>query len=200
MIAVVLGAVTPGYVEAAALLDAGFAAASGAAPATPGCGNEVLPPTRVSLYASRAADQNAFKHLGGVAGASARPGPGGAAATANTVVPPVIPSLTQAPRAATPKTTVIATKHSDGLVTQRNGIVVLIVVLFGALALRRRAVKRRRARRAARARQRAAAMRSGGLPVVDGRYRPGMRLGPPVESHVRVRRVEKRTAERSRLG
>ncbi len=204
MIAVVLGAITPGYVEAAALLDAGFAAASGAAPATPACGTEVLPPTRVSLYASRAADQNAFKHLGGTASgatsASARPGPGGAAPTANTVVPAVIGSLTQAPRAATPKTTVIAKKHSDGLLTQRNGIVVLIVVLFGALALRRRAVKRRRARRAARARQRAAAMRSGGLPVVDGRYRPGMRLGPPVESHVRVRRVEKRTPERSRLG
>ena len=30
------------------------------------------------------------------------------------------------------------------------------------------------------------AMRSGGLPVVDGRYRTGTRIGPPVESHVRV--------------
>ena len=30
-------------------------------------------------------------------------------------------------------------------------------------------------------------MRSGGLPVVDGRYRAGTRIGPPVESHVRVR-------------
>jgi D-alanyl-D-alanine carboxypeptidase len=202
MIAVVLGAVTPGYVEAAALLDAGFAAASGAAPASPGCGNELLPPTRVSLYASRAADQDAFKHLGGTVNTPKGAGPGtaAAAATANTVVPPVIPSLTQAPRAAAPTTTVVAKQRSDGLLTERNGVVVLILVLLGALALRRRAVKRRRARRAARARQRAAAMRSGGLPVVDGRYRPGMRLGPPVESHVRVRRVEKRATERSRLG
>jgi D-alanyl-D-alanine carboxypeptidase (penicillin-binding protein 5/6) len=203
MIAVVLGAVTPGYVEAAALLDAGFAAASAGAPATPGCGKEVLPPTRVSAYASRAADQDAFTHLGGPAKpttqASARSG--AATATANTVVPAQIPALDQAPRAAAaPKTTVAANRRSDGFLTQRNGVVVLILVLFGALALRRRAVKRRRTRRAARARQRAAAMRSGGLPVVDGRYRPGMRLGPPVESHVRVRRVEKRTAERSRLG
>ena len=31
-------------------------------------------------------------------------------------------------------------------------------------------------------------MRSGGLTVVDGRYRPGDRVGPPVESHVRLRR------------
>jgi hypothetical protein len=186
------------------LLDAGFAAASGAAPAPPGCGKEVLPPTRVSLYASRAADQNAFKHLGGpgkaATGVSASAGTGAATATANTIVPAVIPPLDQAPRAAAPRTTVVAKQRSDGLLTQRNGVVVLILVLLGALALRRRAVKRRRARRAARARQRAAAMRSGGLPVVDGRYRPGMRLGPPVESHVRVRRVEKRTAERSRLG
>ena len=30
-------------------------------------------------------------------------------------------------------------------------------------------------------------MRSGSLPVVDGRYRTGTRIGPPVESHVRVR-------------
>jgi hypothetical protein len=55
--------------------------------------------------------------------------------------------------------------------------------------LRRRAVKRQRAARLARRRQRNAAMRSGGLPVVDGKYRSGMRLGPPVESHVRVRDI-----------
>jgi hypothetical protein len=33
-------------------------------------------------------------------------------------------------------------------------------------------------------------MRSGGLPVVDGRYRPGTRLGPPIESHVRIHRAD----------
>jgi hypothetical protein len=40
------------------------------------------------------------------------------------------------------------------------------------------------------------AMRSGGLPVVDGRYRTGTRIGPPVESHVRVQRVKNPTGER----
>jgi len=40
-------------------------------------------------------------------------------------------------------------------------------------------------------------MRSGGLPVVDGRYRAGTRIGPPVESHVRVRPV-RRPADRTR--
>jgi hypothetical protein len=34
---------------------------------------------------------------------------------------------------------------------------------------------------------RAAKIRSGGLTVVDGRYRAGDRSGPPMESHVRVR-------------
>ena len=40
-------------------------------------------------------------------------------------------------------------------------------------SFRRRAVKRQRALRLARRRQRISAMRSGGLPVVDGRYRAG---------------------------
>jgi len=197
MIAVVLGAVTPGYAEAAGLLDAGFAAASGAAPVSPTCAHEVLPPTRVSLYASRAADQAAFARLGG--NVNSAPAASAGAATTDTVVPASIPSLTQAPRAATPKTTLVAKQRSSGLLTTRNAVVLVILALFGGLALRRRAVKRRRARRAARARQRAAAMRSGGLPVVDGRYRPGMRLGPPVESHVRIRRLRDRSAEHSRL-
>jgi hypothetical protein len=61
-------------------------------------------------------------------------------------------------------------------------------VLFVAVLLRRRAVKRQRQRRIERQRARAKAMRSGSLPVVDGRYRTGTRLGPPVESQVRVRK------------
>ena len=67
-------------------------------------------------------------------------------------------------------------------------VLVLVPVLFVAVVLRRRAVKRRRARRSARRRARAKAMRSGSLPIVDGRYRTGTRLGPPVESQVRVQR------------
>ena len=49
-------------------------------------------------------------------------------------------------------------------------------------------------------------MRSGSLPVVDGRYRTGMRVGPPLESHVKVERtmidltdLERAEAERGRV-
>ena len=41
----------------------------------------------------------------------------------------------------------------------------------------------------ARQRARAKAMRSGSLPVVDGRYRTGMRIGSPIESEVQVERT-----------
>jgi hypothetical protein len=36
----------------------------------------------------------------------------------------------------------------------------------------------------------AAAMRRGTLPVVDGRYRAGTRVGPPLDSEVRIHRRE----------
>ncbi|HEY1740900.1 MAG TPA: hypothetical protein VGI86_19450 [Acidimicrobiia bacterium] len=68
--------------------------------------------------------------------------------------------------------------------------IVLIVILVLALAvvvLRRRAVRRQRARRDARRRTQAA-LRRGSLPVVDGRYRAGMRTGKPPQSNVRVHR------------
>jgi hypothetical protein len=74
----------------------------------------------------------------------------------------------------------------------------ILLLLVGAILffLRRRAVKRRRALRLARRRQRLSAMRSGGLTVVDGRYRAGTRVGPPVESHVRVRPTRDRAGDR----
>lgn len=68
--------------------------------------------------------------------------------------------------------------------------IVLIVILVLALAvvvLRRRAVRRQRSRRDARRRTQAA-LRRGSLPVVDGRYRAGMRTGKPPQSNVRVHR------------
>ena len=68
-----------------------------------------------------------------------------------------------------------------------------------AFFLRRRAVKRQRARRIARQRARAKAMRSGSLPVVDGRYRTGTRLGQPVES-TRARRAVRHRPHRAGTG
>jgi len=82
-----------------------------------------------------------------------------------------------------------STHHSPGLLRPRNLLIVLFLLAAVLVAVRRRAVKRQRAIRLARRRQRISAMRSGGLPVVDGRYRAGTRIGPPVESHVRVRPV-----------
>ena len=53
--------------------------------------------------------------------------------------------------------------------------------------------------RLARRKQRMAAMRSGGLPVVDGRYRAGLRVGQPLESHVRVRPIDPDPGDRDAL-
>jgi D-alanyl-D-alanine carboxypeptidase len=185
LIAVVLGVPDSGYQEAASLLDAGFATPAN----TKGAGQS-LPPVKVSRCGVRAADQAAFAKLGasvnGVTGL-------GTTGTTGATVPAVVPVFNQAPLAgrttsAHPKVaSTVAKHHSPGLLRPRNLIIVLILVLATVFFVRRRAVKRQRAIRLARRRQRNSAMRSGGLPVVDGRYRAGNRIGPPVESHVRVR-------------
>jgi hypothetical protein len=41
-------------------------------------------------------------------------------------------------------------------------------------------------------------MRRGGLPVVDGRYRTGTRVGKPVEGHVQVTRSRETRASSGR--
>jgi D-alanyl-D-alanine carboxypeptidase (penicillin-binding protein 5/6) len=184
LIVVILGAPDAGYQEAASLLDAGFATA----PYAPGTG-QTLPAVAVSRCAARAADQAAFAKLG----TSNNP----ATPTAVTV-PEVIPVLEAPPLAATAskhlRTTPTSSTHrSPGLLRTRNIAIVLILLLAVVIGFRRRAVKRQRMLRLARHRQRASAMRSGGLPVVDGRYRTGTRIGPPVESHVRVRRAPRAT-------
>ena len=179
LIAVVIGAPTLGYAEAAGLLDVGFATP----PDAKGSG-EPLPDIAVSPYASRLADRDAF-------GALAAPGgdTGSSVLSASS-----IPVEAAAPIAA--RETPSAQDDADsggggggGVLTMRNVVIVGVVLLCVLVMLRRRAVKRQRTRRIARQRARAAQMRSGGLPVVDGRYRPGMRLGPPVESHVTIRRA-----------
>jgi heme exporter protein D len=83
----------------------------------------------------------------------------------------------------------VTTHHGGGLLTISNFLLVVVILLFVAVLLRRRAVKRQRARRRARRRAWTKAMRSGSLPVIDGRYRTGTRVGPPVESQVRVQRT-----------
>ncbi len=179
LIAVVLGAADSGYGEAAALLDAGWAMPTNAT----GTG-EVLPANAVSLYEHRALDQAAFASLGQAA-------PGEVAALAPGVAPDGGGVISSPPRApVTPKPVTTKSSHSSssaGILSIRNFLIVLVLLLGVTIFLRHRAVKRRRAMREARRRQRMAAMRSGGLTVVDGRYRVGTRIGPPVESHVRVR-------------
>jgi len=181
LIAVVLGVPDSGYAEAASLLDAGFAMAPDAA----GTG-EKLPAVAISQCADRAADQAAFARLGTT---------GSPVASSVVTVPGSIPVLDSPPLEAAAKPQTVATTpassthHSPGLLRPRNLLIVLFLIAAVLIAVRRRAVKRQRAVRLARRRQRISAMRSGGLPVVDGRYRAGTRIGPPVESHVRVRPV-----------
>jgi D-alanyl-D-alanine carboxypeptidase len=187
LIAVVLGSPVTPYPAAAALLDAGFAIPADA----PGIG-EPLPDVAVSPFAERAGDLTEFRKLAG----------GGATGAAGSTVAPSVPVFDRLPieppavaktAGASTSETVAAGSGSGGgggIFQLRNLVLVLLVLGIITFLLRRRAVKRQRAQRLARKRQRAAAMRSGGLPVVDGRYRAGMRLGPPVESHVRVRRTE----------
>jgi D-alanyl-D-alanine carboxypeptidase (penicillin-binding protein 5/6) len=176
LIAVVLGAPDAGYTEAANLLDAGFAMPLNVT----GLGLTV-PPVRVSLYANRVADRAGFAALGHALPANTP------AAALGPTVPASIPVGAIAPRSAAPiGTSAEASATKSGLFTLRKMLLALFLVLVGAFLWRRRAVKRQRARRLAQRRQRVAAMRSGGLTVIDGRYRIGTRTGQPVESNIRV--------------
>jgi len=185
-IAVILGSVDSGYTWAASLLDRCWQQPP---VATTGI---VLPPVAVSPYASRLAARAGFTNLAvgttrATRPASARPAkPGlagsGLATAANVAVGIRVPvTSTIALRKGTHHT-------GGGLVTPTRFALVLLAVFVGGVWLRRRAVKRQRARRKARQRARAKAMRSGSLPVVDGRYRTGTRVGPPEESRVQVKR------------
>jgi serine-type D-Ala-D-Ala carboxypeptidase (penicillin-binding protein 5/6) len=178
LIAVVIGAPTLGYENAAALLDIGFAT-----PADAKGTGEHLPDNAVSPYASRVADQHAFAAL-----ASAATGDPTQSLTASSI--PVEAAAPIAAHQATPARERSGGGGGGGVLSFRNMLIVTILLLGVLVVLRRRAVKHQRSRRIARQRARAAQMRSGGLPVVDGRYRSGMRLGQPVESHVTIRRAQ----------
>jgi D-alanyl-D-alanine carboxypeptidase (penicillin-binding protein 5/6) len=175
LIVVILGAVDGGYTWAASLLDQEFKTP----PDTKGTGIR-LPPVGVSPYGTRIAQRDGFVQLArGTAPAPATPAtPATAKAKASS-----------SERLAAATTTKAVTTHkSGGLLTLSNFLLLVVILLFVAVLLRRRAVKRQRARRLARRRAWTKAMRSGSLPVIDGRYRTGTRVGPPVESQVRVQR------------
>lgn len=189
------------------LLDRGFRS-----PATPAAQTgERLPDTRVTPFSQRAADRAAFLAL-----AQGPPIPDGTGVAPNatvttyagtttlaTTTPPT--STTSAPT-STPSTTgtARAIAAQDPPTTSRGSaggggtggarrtllelVLVLLVIATTAVVLRRRAVIKRRQRRLARRRQTQAALRRGSLPVVDGRYRAGMRTGNPVPSHVKIHR------------
>lgn len=227
-IAVILGGVDGGYTWAASLLDQCWRKPR---VATTG---KFLPPIAVSPYAARTAARAGFARVAlgkkaaerevsaapttttpppAAAGQASTPssspgntvGPGnqtthtrGVAAAANTAR-----EINTTPAAAT----TAGSTGGGGLLTSTRFVLILLVILAVAFVLRRRAVKKQRERRIARQRARAKAMRSGSLPVVDGKYRAGMRVGPPEDSRVRVARAhidipaeERRVRSRSRNG
>lgn len=200
------------YGWAGKLLDDGFRIGGNA----PGTG-EQLPPVAVSTYAQRAADRAAFLALaraqssaGGGNVAEAGTGTGSVStlpplssittyhATTSTSAAPTTTAthaVKSAPHgrsggAVTTRDTSRASRSSGGSswFGLRTFVVVVVLVAIVVVLLRRRAVRRRRAKRLARRRAMQAALRRGSLPVVDGRYRPGMRTGNPVPSHVRIHR------------
>jgi len=199
-IAVILGGVDSGYTWAASLLDKCWAK-----PAVEATG-KFLPPVAVSPYRTRSAAQAGFARIAG----SPAPVKTTEVAATPTTTPATSPATSPAPVSngennrgldsdalaaahlahpdvePTSATTTVAS--SGGLITTRRLFVVLVLALAVAFVLRRRAVKRQRERRLSRQRARAKAMRAGSLPVVDGRYRTGLRTGPPVDSKVRVAR------------
>jgi len=191
------------YGWAARYLDAGFATT----PAARGTG-ETLPPIRIDTYAQRLADRTAFLAL--AKGSALLTGSATTVSLPYSVTTYHASTSTSAPATSAPRTTTPARaaspgsgsttgsgsstsapgrSHSGGgLITWWRLIVVLAIAAAVTVVLRRRAVSRRRARRLAKRREMQAALRRGSLPVVDGRYRPGMRTGNPVQSHVRIRR------------
>jgi D-alanyl-D-alanine carboxypeptidase (penicillin-binding protein 5/6) len=185
------------YGWAAQLLDSGFATPVD----TKGNGTR-LPAVAVSPYGQRLTDRSGFLALTGgsntavapLVGATTTTTPAEAAAVAGTTAP----TTTLAPSNAAPSGgRTAAGDPNDGArdssgsswFSVRNAVIVVLALLVALVLLRRRAVRRQRARRLAQRRAVKAAMRRGSLPVVDGRYRTGTRVGPLLESHVRVHRL-----------
>jgi serine-type D-Ala-D-Ala carboxypeptidase (penicillin-binding protein 5/6) len=181
IIAVVLDTVDA-YGWASHFLDTGFADSP-----TPGSGGS-LPPVRVVTYAQRSAQLAGFRQLAtGKASASSIPVSGGARSPATTGRHTTANGAVAAPLGTASNA---AKKAGHGHSRTTILIIVLVLVLAILYVLRVRAVRRARARRLARRREAREMMRRGSLPIVDGRYRTGTRVGKPVESHVQITREE----------
>ena len=165
------------YGWAASLLDAGFATP----PDTPGIG-ETIPAVRLA----RTRRAPPICRASPPSRAASRP--------PTTATMPRRPrahrSLREQHRSAAPPRAARRTAHRTMAAAppssrSRNIVIVVLVLLVALVMLRRRAVKRRRARGWRDAGSAPPRCAAAGFPVVDGRYRTGTRLGPPVESHVR---------------
>jgi D-alanyl-D-alanine carboxypeptidase (penicillin-binding protein 5/6) len=182
LIAVVLGTWDT-YGWATRLLDLGFRR-------SPGHGTgAMLPPAKVTTYASRTTQFAAIRRLaGGPATTSTAPRQQQtlaktpkASAQAGTGAPATLTDGLAASRTAAKRST------GGGISTKTLVILVLVLIVATLYTLRVRAVRRARARRLARRRATNSMMRRGALPVVDGRYRTGTRVGKPLESQVQIR-------------
>jgi|CXWL01.1.fsa_nt_gi D-alanyl-D-alanine carboxypeptidase len=165
------------------LLDLGFETPAGGDPAT----GEVLPLPEVSVRAARERDRDEFLAL--VSGQ-----PVGSITSTSEAGTNVTPFVTSSPTSASSSRASAATEAGRVSGGSGNSMTPLLLVLSIGLSVafvgRREQVKRRKRRRAQARRERAAMMRRGSLPVVDGRYRTGTRTGNPPQSHIRVRRVD----------
>jgi D-alanyl-D-alanine carboxypeptidase len=172
------------YAWATYLLDVGFETAAG-----DGTGEQV-PEPEVSIRAQRERDRDEFLAL-----VTGQAGTGATTTVATVAVEPFEPPATTAAGAGANDE-----NGQDDAGGSGGGFPLGTIAIAGTAGLgvvfvaRREQVKRRKRQRRI-GRERADMMRRGSLPVVDGRYRTGMRVGPPVQSHVRLHRPEDDTPE-----
>ena len=186
LIAVVLNT-WDAYGWAERFLDAGFAKAPGTGTGT------ALPAPRITTYSARAAQFAAFRRLapGSVSGAipvaATHPRARSSSAPASTQGRTVSTAVDSAAKLTGKLAAATGPAKSGGGVSPSTIVLLVLAFVLGTLyVLRVRAVRRARARRLARRRATHSMMRRGSLPVVDGRYRTGTRVGKPVESHVQI--------------
>jgi D-alanyl-D-alanine carboxypeptidase len=152
---------------------------------------ETLPAPAVSVRSVRERDRDEFialvsgQPIGSITSTSE-------AGTNVTTFVTTSPTSTTRPQ-ATATTNAAATPNAETSGGGGSNLWIVVMLLIGlsvAFVARRAQIKRRKRQRARTRRERAAMMRRGSLPVVDGRYRPGIRAGNPPQSHIRVQRVD----------